>query len=1553
MKFHEIENKLKPDSKLEIKNGWVFIDSEPLDGILPVEILTAVYGEPEIKIDRAAAMAGGGPREIRIKGETSFSLLRGPTEVFATLELVGNPETLALTLRYPLTQGWLFEHSFPGLPYMADYDSQKSSYLDGQRVLASFRLEPGNFYFTTYPHTLHDDGLGGDVFLEQGLTIAGCWAPQGMFGLLDYLVTSPNASHKILSGPVVLRPTGTPLPLEDGQFPWSSRPRIPGIHLQANLGLALSFPPGSGKMELKALRFHVYSPLSLFPPDGVPGYRFAMAYAGDLFIPSIKKDDKFATLSAAQSLGSKDEFVIAGAFDGLTLDNLAGVLKRAGEDDSPIILLPEGVRDGIGTLGVRNASITVFKSETGYEVATTSFTIAMAADAKPWSLFDGFIQLKFESLAISIVKPFDADARAVYGAIAATATFAGVQLYAEVQYPGFYLSARQVGKTTIDLSPVSKGLCLPDYLGFQFDIADIAVVVQPGSYYFFSMRLGPDASWKIDGRYTLPDVRLAVRCETPQTGKTDLSWRFGARTREGDEAVPVFLLAEKLFEQVGVKNLQAPKAIKKLTIHSLELSYEVKDKVFAAECWGQLPINDSKLQFGLTIAHTSGEQPATDFGGQFLLSSEGQEPLSFSVRFGETDNSKYFLAAYHDPNGYRLNIQSLAKSVLSAEQAALIPASLEISLESALVAYSQQGQGEEEESAVLFGADLGVSIQLSDLPIVGSALRADRTIGFESLRVLVASARLGEESVEKLNELFPKGMKPLPDGTKSDGKGSEKKGLAKGFHVSAVLLFGDTPQTLTLPFGGEDKPVAKPPAMTPPAQPNIQPSTAAPAPPAPAASVKWFDIDKSLGPVTVRRIGLSYDAEQDKAKAKVGIKFDAGLALSVLTFNLDGLGVNYALGSSTEPAEILKNLDFTLDGMGLALASGPIEIGGSLVRVPGAHLELEGTLLIRSAAFSFSALGSYVDLNGSISVMAFAVLLKELGDPTGTGGFVVTGLAFGFGVNRKLTLPPIEKVQDFPLVQAAMGKQDFQSLKELPRQLRDYVAPSVGDFWIAAGIKINSFVVLDSFLLLSVSWGAEIEIGLLGLSRMTVPPLVQPKDAIAGAELALRGVIGIAEGLIQFEARLTENSFIFSRSCRLTGGFAFCVWFAGPHKGDFMVSLGGYHPAFQRPLHYPLVPRLGMQLQIGSTLSITGEAYFALTPSCMMAGGRLCAVFKSGAIEAWFIAYADFLMSWAPFYYQAAMGITLGIALRLGSLRIRLELSVELKLQGPPFGGEARVTLWIISFTIPFGTLTSAPPPLTAPDFVKKCLPPARTAAVDASPEVFSIRINTGLLREQEIKSENRTARVVNAHRLSLSVQSVIPCTKFEGVAKDLAAASPCGIRPMGKINLQSTFRVTVEGTQKERITEKQISVSVITGNVPDAVWGKSEKEGVVPLPKTPERKTIEAALGVRIDSIQQAPVDSLPAIPIARFQYEDLPKRVDWSVEKQPEYVLVQTRWSEYSGIWNDDAVKRERDGVLKFLRRHMPDELMLHKPELEQMSACQDYFQQQPEIVRWSSKV
>ena len=45
-----------------------------------------------------------------------------------------------------------------------------------------------------------------------------------------------------------------------------------------------------------------------------------------------------------------------------------------------------------------------------------------------------------------------------------------------------------------------------------------------------------------------------------------------------------------------------------------------------------------------------------------------------------------------------------------------------------------------------------------------------------------------------------------------------------------------------------------------------------------------------------------------------------------------------------------------------------------------------------------------------------------------------------------------------------------------------------------------------------------------------------------------------------------------SKDCQLTGGFAYFMWFP---QSQFVLTIGGYNPHFQKPTQFPDVPRLG------------------------------------------------------------------------------------------------------------------------------------------------------------------------------------------------------------------------------------------------------------------------------------------------------------------------------------------------------------------------------------------
>ena len=91
----------------------------------------------------------------------------------------------------------------------------------------------------------------------------------------------------------------------------------------------------------------------------------------------------------------------------------------------------------------------------------------------------------------------------------------------------------------------------------------------------------------------------------------------------------------------------------------------------------------------------------------------------------------------------------------------------------------------------------------------------------------------------------------------------------------------------------------------------------------------------------------------------------------------------------------------------------------------------------------------------------------------------------------------------------------------------------------------------------------------------------------------------------------------------MTGGFALVTWF---NTGEFVISLGGYHPSFNVPDYYPVVPRLGFNWKPSNTLTVKGGVYFTLCSRAVMLGGRLDASFEKGKIRAAFVAGMDALV---------------------------------------------------------------------------------------------------------------------------------------------------------------------------------------------------------------------------------------------------------------------------------------------------------------------------------------
>ena len=541
----------------------------------------------------------------------------------------------------------------------------------------------------------------------------------------------------------------------------------------------------------------------------------------------------------------------------------------------------------------------------------------------------------------------------------------------------------------------------------------------------------------------------------------------------------------------------------------------------------------------------------------------------------------------------------------------------------------------------------------------------------------------------------------------------------------------------------------------------------------------------------------------------------------------------------------------------------------------------------------------------------YAMLNAASGCGPTFGPIQFTGIALGYGYNRRLKIPRIEKVAEFPLVQIVMGEGGYQKdgtsldtqlAKPLEdpvsilEKMKDHVVGEAGQQFACCGVRFTVSGVIDCFALVIVQWSEkDIELSMLGLARFRhTRDLKSP--AICYVEMQILMTLKPSEGIFQLQALLTSNSWIINKDCKLTGGFALFIWFGGEHKGDWVITFGGYHPRFVRPAHYPIVPRIGLNWSVNSNLTIKGNLYLAITPSCGMLGARMEATFHSGRVSAWFTMYLDVIVNWQPLYFEADIGISLRVEVALWITTLKVTLGVSILLWGPPVGGIAHIDLAVISFDINFGAPRPRQPELVTswPQFCQNFLNMSgseTTAGADpvnafpiVQPSLAGGRNNLSNLpntrREQPKNKRDDDVWIVRGDELELGAASAVPvskvnvgrvktnsppegvqATKFSGkpvmVSEPLALESKgllkgllrankpekFGVHPMGK-TMESVLNVTIVEDQVSGATrawemtgwtmEEEISA------LPAALWD-SAKPNL--RPSEPSAKLIEGCI--------------------------------------------------------------------------------------------------------------
>lgn len=987
-------------------------------------------------------------------------------------------------------------------------------------------------------------------------------------------------------------------------------------------------------------------------------------------------------------------------------------------------------------------------------------------------------------------------------------------------------------------------------------------------------------------------------------------WQINGSTTK-DQAIDVGKLLAQLASSF---NVTCPAALSEFSLKNLAVTLDTGTSDFTFACEGSFPIAGVSLDFSVDIELSKPKDTwQGNFTGNLVIGA-----ATFKVTFTQDSKVKTLRAVLLPTPGKTLALVDLAQTFnidLSGVPAELLPELTQASFtydfnKSQLVLTASTDNVAvtlvcvpATPSGRLYAAvvEIQVEADISQLPVVGNHLAAIENIGLNGMSLVIASGQFDEDQITTVNAVIPEGQPTVP----------ELSAQGRVVLSANLMLGGKAAKPLQLAFAQADKP-----KQTLLGEANVAASAPAPAGSSKAQG-KWVNVQKSFGPISLNRVGVAYRDQ------RVWLMLDGGFAMGGITIDLMGAAIAFRPVLPPIPDGA------SLDGLFIGYSNASVTIAGGLLKVVTEddqgqeQVEYDGQLLLKIPQFQLSALGSYASLNGSPSLFAYAVLAAPIGGPP---FLQVDAVAAGFGFNRDLIIPGLDKLDQMPLIAAVNGNSPFagndpaQALKVM----HDYVPPSYGEYFLALGVRVASFQMIKGFLLATGKLGNEFEVALLGLASVSVPP--DAPSPIGYAELVLKADYNFNRGTLFLGAQLTANSYILSKDCHLTGGFVVAAWTKdnpddpnGYKAGDFVVSLGGYHPAYTKPAWYPDVPRLGFNWNITSELTVKGGLYFALVPSAVMAGGSLEAVWQSGDLRAWFKAWVDFLLGWKPFHYDADIGVSLGasykVDLGITSFTVSVNVGVQIHLWGPDFAGTATADLFVISITISFGASSNSQvTPIDWSDFKSSFLPGGGDAPLKATPHlvlladlpqslndstpvkqtdsVCLVRVANGMV--QDLKGEGGMDWVLDPERFQLTTWSALPSKQASytgsGAAQDIAASNTdFGVGPVGVNNAYfvSSHTVVISKLDGEMSAEDiRVDVTPVLENLPSATWSTTAAldPSLANLNNTKARSVPNAMTGLSITAKSDNPdVTPLP-IDLAVLREEiEAERQVPWPVPSVP----------------------------------------------------------------------
>lgn len=860
------------------------------------------------------------------------------------------------------------------------------------------------------------------------------------------------------------------------------------------------------------------------------------------------------------------------------------------------------------------------------------------------------------------------------------------------------------------------------------------------------------------------------------------------------------------FLKNSIKNITIPEFFENLELHSIEASYGKNggESEFRFDLDCSTTINDIVANLKITTAISQTVQ----FKGSLTLTKDSKQ-IEFEIDFDSNENDKIVVANYKSDNALSIvEIADFFDCDLSS-----FPSEFDLSLKEFGFAYNFT---KKRLDLTIAEAQYG---KIDFITYIGTAKK--RNFYFEMLidkAINLSNIPLIDKEIDYKLNVSKFIFKYLSAGTTAAdleiiGKTKQQDPIAHvGF--SATLNIGEKAKEIHIPIKSDQSSPHKTEQSRIEANQSSVSKEVAGNPDVQAISnndYSWINIQKNFGPVYFEKIGFKYDS------GKINVSMFAELAANGLSISILGLSVNISLKDF--------NFEFDIQGLGISYTNPSLSLEGAFLKIQPHDpvvLGFVGGILIQTKAFGISAIGSYTKLKTYSSLFIFASVNAPFGGPP---YFFVNGFAGGFGYNSKLRIPKHTEIYDFPFIQLMNNSDSDEkpNISEISSALvnsendkKPWLEPSLGDMWLSAGIKFSTFNLVNSTALLLAQFGNKFLLSLIGTSEAQFPKKGSVK--YANIELQFNTLFNLEEGVFSTQAALSPKSFLLHKDCHLSGEFAMFMWFdPNQNAGDFVITMGGYSPYFNPPIHYPQVPRLKINWAITQSVSITGEAYFALTPSAIMAGGRFDIKYTSSDVTAWFTAYTNVIINYSPFQFIAEVGISIGVIYETWWKTFQVELGATLELWGPDTGGIAEIHWCVFSFTVEFGAKKpTGKGKLGWSDF-QELLP--------FKQDVVKITIIKGLSAESD--DDNW---IVRRDHFQFKITTPIPVTRISINNLQTKKGDDVSIRPMDLNGKQFVIDISVKkrGSDEKLNFINDCTIEEIRGNLSSALWGREMNQDLV-----------------------------------------------------------------------------------------------------------------------------